>query len=350
MSSDIVGDAASIDYQGFLAQVLDALEDAGDRYLEEFNLHFAFDYWIAELFETTDEGSFTFTDGRSDRSIDFAVENLQNYGIYQCKCPEIDQAANDGPAKYNADVVNQLLEAVEFMTDPSGEYSAKVEVRDLRSRYQRDLREEEGSTQLEATLAVLGELTDDGQERLDAEKVKWHEKGVVLNLITWQDIYERLHLLDDPSDKDFSVELRVDHLDNDVLHQKDWIVALVYARDLVEAMEEHGVRLFDLNVRNEIPNSAVNKEIVKAVQHNHGRRNFHHLNNGLFITCKSYAKKQPNRILLRSPQVINGCQTVSSLHRAYKALPRSSKGSSTRMCESRRKSFRTLQPSSWKRS
>ncbi|MDZ4178991.1 MAG: AIPR family protein, partial [Coriobacteriia bacterium] len=38
------------------------------------------------------------------------------------------------------------------------------------------------------------------------------------------------------------------------------------------------------------------------------------------VACNSYSLKGNNRIRVHSPQIINGCQTVSSLHRAYLQL------------------------------
>lgn len=175
-------------------------------------------------------------------------------------------------------------------------------------------------TSLSATLAVMGELTDQALQLLTAQRDALFEEGVSVSLITWSDIRERLDAMGSGTYEDVTVELHVNSMDADVLHQPDWVFALASAGDLVDAMERYGPRLFDLNVRQEIPNSVVNKEIMKTLRHSRGRRVFHHLNNGLLITCNSYAKKG-ERIRVAGAQVVNGCQTVSAIYQAYKTLP-----------------------------
>jgi hypothetical protein len=322
MPPESVQPSRKVDFSAFVPDMVAALNAVSERYLDAFDIHAAFSYWVAELFETVHSSSFTFTDGANDQSIDFAVHALQNYSIYQCKCPEVATLESLGRVPtFDASSVNELIEAVSFMTDPCGQYKVKAAVRDVRSAYQQDLMADPESTRLDATLAVLGDLTPQAKARLDAERVTWYERGVNLNLVTWRDIYDRVHAMSDGFYDDVTFDLHVRDMDADVLKQVNWVFALCYAKDLVAAMEEYGPRLFDLNVRQEIPNSAVNKEIAKTVQHSRGRKVFHHLNNGLLITANSFAKKPPDRIRVSGGQVVNGCQTVSSLYQAYRALP-----------------------------
>ena len=45
-------------FRAFVPELIERLQDVGDRYLEEFDEHKAFVYLIAELFENTKAGSF----------------------------------------------------------------------------------------------------------------------------------------------------------------------------------------------------------------------------------------------------------------------------------------------------
>lgn len=308
-------------FKAFAVEALAAMEAVASRHLEEFDVHHAFDHWIAELFETTNNQAFVFTDGANDHSIDFAVRGLQSYSIYQCKCPAVETLLSSTKAPtFDAAAVDELLESVAFMSDAEGEYKAKASVRDLRSDYQHDRSADPEATSLTATLAVMGDLTEQARLLLEAQKDVLYADGVSVQLITWRDIQERVHAMSSGSYEDVTVDLHVQDMQSDVLHQPDWIFALASGGDLVDAMEAYGPRLFDLNVRQEIPNSVVNKEIVKTLRYSKSRRVFHHLNNGLLITCTSFAKKG-DRIRVSGAQVVNGCQTVSSLYQAYKALP-----------------------------
>ncbi len=313
--------ATSKSFPSFAVEAVAAMEAVAGRHLEEFDVHHAFDHWIAELFETTNSQAFVYTDGAHDHSIDFAVRGLQSYSIYQCKCPTVETLlAAKKPPTFDAAAVNELLESVAFMTDDEGEYKAKASVRDLRSDYQLDRNADAGATSLSATLAIMGELTEQAKLLLEAQRDILFSEGVTLSLVTWTDILERVHAMSSGSYEDITVDLHVHNMGTDVLHQTDWVFALASASDLVDAMEAYGPRLFDLNVRQEIPNSVVNKEIGKTLRHSKGRRVFHHLNNGLLVTCTSFAKKG-DRIRVSGAQVVNGCQTVSSVYQTYKTLP-----------------------------
>lgn len=309
-------------FQDFVPEVLDGLEGTFTRSpTDVFDAPLVFGYWIAELFETTEPGAFVFTDGGRELGIDFYVHGDHSYYVYQCKTvePETLLAATK-PPMFGADAVNDLLEGIDFLNNTETNFQAtKRSIKDLRTMYQRDKREVPDETHLYATLAVMGDLTPGGKDRFEAERLALANSGVTLRLITWREIYEQVHALEPMPLKGMKAQLHVDQQDRDILRQKDWFFALVYARDLVDAFDKYGVRLFDLNVRHEIRTSRVNKAIVATLKTASGRRDFHHFNNGLLVVCSNYRLPGSHEdfIQVNAPQVINGCQTVSSLARAY---------------------------------
>ncbi|HEY3317813.1 MAG TPA: AIPR family protein [Coriobacteriia bacterium] len=309
----------------FVPEVLSAVADTYTRVpFDDFDMGKVFVYLIAELFESTEPGVFFYTDGGRELGIDFYVQSDQSYYIYQCKSVDLETLeVAVKPPTFDANDVNQLLEAVSFMRDRKKTFkSAKEDVRELRTKYQRDLADVPEDTHLYATIAVLGDLTPGGLERFDSEQEALAAHGVTLRLLTWSDIYEALHALEPIPLKDMQVSLRVDSREKDVLQQKDWILGLVYAKELIDAYEKYGVRLFDMNVRNEIKGSKINRAIIESLKTARGRKNFHHFNNGLLVVCNNY--RLPGRdgdpLVVHEPQVINGCQTVTSLWRAHKDL------------------------------
>ncbi|MRS11633.1 MAG: hypothetical protein EG823_00995 [Actinobacteria bacterium] len=313
-------------FSDFVPEILDGLEDTFSRCpFDTFDAPSVFGYWMAELFETTEEGSFYFTDGGRELGIDFYVQSEHSYYIYQCKTVDLDTLMSAAKCpKFDADDVNDLLEGIDYLRNDSSKFSAtKKQIKELRTKYQRDLRELPEETHLYATVAVLGELTPGGQDRFDSERTSLAASGVTLRLISWHDIYEQVHALEPMPLKNMKMQLRVDDKDKDILYQRDWVYALVYASDLIDAFDKYGVRLFDLNVRHEIRTSKVNKAIVETLQGDRGRKDFHHYNNGLLIVCNDYKlpsrgdQQKPAVIQIHEPQIINGCQTVSSLARAY---------------------------------
>jgi len=313
-------------FRDFVPEIIDGLQEASKKSpFDDFEISRAYAYWIADLFETIDPQSFVFTDGGNELGIDFYVVDGNQYYIYQCKAVSLDtlDAAELAPT-FDADDVNQLLEGLDFVLDPASNYSTpKPEIRELRTNYHRSLSDYPSETQLVATLALLGSLTRGGRDRFRAMRTYYQEKGVTLRLIEWPDVFEAVHRLDPVPAKDVRIDLSVDSMSKDVLYQSNWIYALVYAKDLVDAFEKYGVALFDLNVRNELRNSRVNRAIVESLTRSQGRKRFHHLNNGLLVVCNNYRlpREDGESIRVFEPQIINGCQTVMSLWRAYKDLP-----------------------------
>ncbi len=94
--------------------------------------------------------------------------------------------------------------------------------------------------------------------------------------------------------------------------------AIFYCRaiDLVRAYDALGYQLFEPNVRANIKNSRVNQAIKESVLHQRTRKEFRFLNNGVTITCDSFAKPHaPRRVFtVTRPGIVNGLQTVVSLH------------------------------------
>ncbi len=114
------------------------------------------------------------------------------------------------------------------------------------------------------------------------------------------------------------------HVEGDVI--KDSKTAIFYAKahDFVEAFDTLGYQIFEPNVRSEIKASKVNKAIKDTVSTRLGRRDFRHLNNGITVICDGYSPKgpkdRPTAFELRKPGVVNGLQTVKSMHDAFKKL------------------------------
>jgi hypothetical protein len=102
-------------------------------------------------------------------------------------------------------------------------------------------------------------------------------------------------------------------------------VFFTHAYDLVQAYEDYGYQIFEPNVRCELKERKVNQAIKRTVTTREGRREFRHLNNGITVVCTGYtARKQDGKVatfVARKPGVVNGLQTVKSLHDAFRRLP-----------------------------
>ena len=114
------------------------------------------------------------------------------------------------------------------------------------------------------------------------------------------------------------------HVQGDAILEAKSAVFFAPAYDLVQAYEDFGYQIFEPNVRCELKQSKVNQAIKNTVQTREGRREFRHLNNGITLICSGWAKKQHgghvSALEIRKPGVVNGLQTVKSLHDAFRRL------------------------------
>ena len=91
--------------------------------------------------------------------------------------------------------------------------------------------------------------------------------------------------------------------------------ATVLAQDVVEAYQKYRSGIFELNVRGPLGSNKVNKEIVKSLEYPVYRKNFHVLNNGITVLCRTFKyDKGSGTLFIDDFQVANGCQTTYTLY------------------------------------
>ena len=296
----------------FNADMSSKLDDVRTNYLEDNDPDSkAFVYAIAEMFETLDEDVFSYTDGANDKGIDFTIQDGNTFKIYQCK--SVESLADDNGKVFDAGPVNELAEAIDYMLD-QGKITASKEIASFKSLYQ--LNQSENS--LIAVLAIEGSLSETAAERLIQIKGKYAELGIVIELIDETDIYDHWHDLEElakPADVSMNLQLISA---NAILKQHGWLYGVFHLAPFLEAMENYGNGLFDLNVRSNLRRSSVNNEIRRTISTAKGQKKFIHLNNGLVILCNHYSHNDGDtKIKLKGAQVVNGCQTLSTIWHYY---------------------------------
>ena len=86
--------------------------------------------------------------------------------------------------------------------------------------------------------------------------------------------------------------------------------------------------IFDANIREYLgAGRSVNKGIINTLESPTERSRFFFYNNGITIICSDLTvggqTKQGRPLDLANPQIVNGCQTVSSIHQVLSAYPES---------------------------
>ena len=84
--------------------------------------------------------------------------------------------------------------------------------------------------------------------------------------------------------------------------------------------QEKQYPIFDANIREYLGNTGINKNMYNTLMDAEDRRNFFYYNNGITIVCSAMStpKTTPNglKFLITQPQIVNGCQTVSTIYAA----------------------------------
>ena len=312
----------NISFTEFVPEFLDQMQTTTDKYLDEYSIHQAFVYFIAELFETTDSEIFRFTDGANDGGVDFFIQDMQSYIIYQCKTPtEETLTLAKAQTTYNKNDIQELLSAIEILRDAEGKYKIKAEVARMRSDLHRDLASGSEDVEITAVLALNGDLTAPALKFFEAQKELLSKSKVTLKLINWRDVYNKLHEVDVSKSQTMRIDLHCDDVEKESVRHQDYCYMLSYGADFYDAWRNHEWALFDWNVRLQLSRSKINKRIVSSLSKSKTRKIFHHLNNGILITCKKYSFKNGGKeIHIEDPQIINGCQTVCAIRDAYESL------------------------------
>lgn len=277
-----------------------------------------FTYLMASMFENTNEDTFSYTDGSNDKGIDFFVVNDNSYKFYQCKSTDID--LNPSGKVFDATPVNELDEAISYILSEEFIY-AKSDVENFKNAYKLSINE----NNLTAVLAIQGKLSRSGLERFNEIKNYYSDFNITVELIDENVIFSKWHDTEDYkkiSDINFSLE---PISEDSFLRQKNgWLYGIFKISSLLDAIKTYGNSLFDLNVRAKLTKSSVNESIRQTISTEKGQKEFIHLNNGLVIQCESYSIKG-NKIQLKGAQVVNGCQTLSTIWKYYFSEPDSNK-------------------------
>lgn len=79
--------------------------------------------------------------------------------------------------------------------------------------------------------------------------------------------------------------------------------------------------LFEENIREYLGRNPINRGIITTLKDRKDRSNFFYYNNGITIICSSVHQPVSNKLELKQPQIVNGCQTVSSIYEVLNNYP-----------------------------
>jgi hypothetical protein len=282
------------------------------------DFHEAFEQYCARKFSLGTTASTVRIGGKNQKGIDFYSTRSAEYTIGQCKIPDSQWLeANPTTIKqWGPQGVQDLREALRFLFGEPQETQTQVneKARALFAQLQQD--KLQGDVHVTFYLIVYGALNPKGNEDFESVKQEWENKGLHLRIELYEleALVEEFLLGTSHATGEIEFELRVK--DSKLLSMHDFCYFLANAADLHSAFMKFGWRLFNLNVRYEIKGSSVNGDIVESLEHQKSRRRFHHYNNGLVILVENFNAKDASVVKLKKAQIVNGLQTVKSIHNA----------------------------------
>lgn len=100
--------------------------------------------------------------------------------------------------------------------------------------------------------------------------------------------------------------------------------------EIVDNAEKTNYPLFEENIREYLGNRGVNARMANTLEDDNDRDNFFYYNNGITVICDSVQKESldggielARGFRAFNPQIVNGCQTVNTIHEVLKKYPES---------------------------
>lgn len=290
------------------------LEDIQAENPDLGDFHSAFEHYCMVKYSLGSSATSQRTAGKHDLGIDFYSTRDRSYHIAQCKIPEKDwlEAHPTKARTFTQSAIDDPRDALAYLLGDS-KVSANDRVRHLYSLIATDKREEDFSVVF--FLIIFGRLNDRGTAAFSDLRTQYEGHKVRLILQQIDDLVDEFIVGAARETDQIQVDLRVDA--SRVLRSRDYCYFLANGADLFHAFQKYGWRLFDLNLRYEIRNSAVNGDIIESLSRHKTRKSFHHFNNGLIIIAANYTlRDKDSKIRLTGPQIVNGLQTVKSIYNA----------------------------------
>ena len=313
-------------------EIVNLLKNRLDQLEEDIpeadDYHRLFLYFVGEQFEGISPEDIKICDRKGDQKIDFYDAAEDRFVVYQCKLPELENLQKKKSIiTFGADLVNEAEDVLTFLTDDCGTATGNEAAQQARNIYRSSKRASEAENetyQLEVILACFGRLTPPAQDRLEELQKRWtngknDKEEFKIKVINFDAIADELSLsLVAPARPE---QIKLQYKRDTSVNTNEWGYALVPAIEFYNLFDKYKMSLFDLNVRYYLERSSVNKEIIKSLNTIKGQRWFHLLNNGVTISATSCSfSKNHLQVTLHNPQIINGCQTVVSIFRAYKQI------------------------------
>lgn len=89
--------------------------------------------------------------------------------------------------------------------------------------------------------------------------------------------------------------------------------------DLFHNFQPNPEVIFEANVRGLQNNKKISDQILASLSSTTKAKSFYKLHNGLTIVCDEISERSLTKYIIKNPQIVNGCQTVTTISNFYKS-------------------------------
>lgn len=89
--------------------------------------------------------------------------------------------------------------------------------------------------------------------------------------------------------------------------------------DLYHTFQPNPEIIFESNVRGLQNNKKISEQILASLKNNVKAKSFYKLHNGLTIVCDDISERSHSKYIIKNPQIVNGCQTVTTISNHYQS-------------------------------
>jgi len=293
---------------------LNRLNEIVDSEPEVSDIHDAFEVYAMKKYSLGKSASDFAVGGTGDLGIDFYSHKDHVFHIGQCKIPEADylEAHPEKPKTFGSQALSDTKDALRYLLGEST-LRPNDKVKRLFALIQDHKHDPDFAVAF--YIVVYGRLSPRAKDEYHQVKTEYESRRVSIRLVEMDSLVQEFLLGSSHVSEQIQFDLHTKK--SEILRSPDYCYFLANAGDLFRAFVKYGWRLFDLNLRYEVRNSAVNGEIIESLSHTKTRKQFHHFNNGLIIVASNYSIRDgDSSVRLTGAQIVNGLQTVKSIYNA----------------------------------
>jgi len=283
----------------------------------------AFIIWVIEQYYSLprDEAVSAVTDSSGDKRVDAFIETEDSIKILQCKLFE------DAEKEVGEREVSVFKGCLDWLRQPNElQQLNQPRLFDCATTFVEKWNE--GAT-VELHYFALGRFSDgatrerrvfNNSDNRDRVQMYFHDIDDIVNLFQ-----ANLQSVNPLSSETVTLAISKNQF---FVRQDGGFPALVMSvkgSELSSLYERYGDRLFERNIRlfKGIRKGSINARIIDTVTIEGDRMKFWYYNNGVSFVCSNFTlddDRNPSKVTVTAPQVINGCQTTACLKEAKERM------------------------------